>query len=173
MVRDLTEAVVDATVHTPDGDRLGSVAHVDEGVAYVEPAADAPETVLATLGWDATTENGDGGDGRGSDGGGGDHGADDYPLPRTAIDSVAENGEAITLRRGDAEANRSADNEHDADADLARAANEEGTEASEEARKRTQEQEAEQEVEESVEREAAARESSNPDAHRDEEPFDS
>lgn len=173
MVRDLTEAVVDATVHTPDGDRLGSVAHVDEGVAYVEPAADAPETVLATLGWDATTENGDGGDGRGSDGGGGDHGADDYPLPRTAIDSVAENGEAITLRRGDADADRSADNEHDADADLARAANEEGTEASEEARKRTQEQEAEQEVEESVEREAAARESSNPDAHRDEEPFDS
>jgi hypothetical protein len=171
MVRDLTEAVVDATVHTPDGDRLGSVAHVDEGVAYVEPAADAPETVLATLGWDATTENGDGGDGRGSDGGGGDHGADDYPLPRTAIDSVAEDGEAITLRRGDAEADRSADNEHDAD--LARAANEEGTEASEETRKRTQEQEAEQEVEESVEREAAARESSNPDAHRDEEPFDS
>lgn len=157
MAQELTEEAVGATIHTPDGDSIGSVTRVAEGVGYVEPDSEAPDTVLATLGWDAVEP---------------DDGA--YPLPRTAIDTV-EDG-AIHLHRGDEDADRSDEAEHDPDADLTRSSDGETNERSEEAeeaRERAREADAERDVEESIEREAAAHESSNPDAHRDEEPFNS
>jgi len=157
MAQELMDDDVGATVRTPDGDSLGRVVRVERGTAYVEPGPEAPETVLATLGWNEDDGNGD---------------SDEYPLPRTAIDVVDD--EAITLRRGAGDADRSAGADHDSDADLARESDEEGgADASEAARERAREEEAQQDVEESIEREAAARESSNPDAHRDEEPFNS
>lgn len=158
MAQELTDDETGVSVRTPDGDSVGTVARVEDGVAYVDPDDDAPETVLATLGWDDP----DAADGVGA-----------YPLPRTAIDAV--DGEEIRLRRGDADADRiDGDDEHDPDADLARAdATDETDAADREARERAQDEEARQDVEASEEREAAARESSNPDAHRDEEPFNS
>ena len=159
MPTDITDAQADATVVTAGGEAVGTVARVEESVAYVEPNPDAPDTLTATLGWDGRESGND---------------VDDapYPLPRTAIDSVSE--EEIRLRRGDSDVDRSdAESAHDADVTPAREAEDERTdEADEEAQAAARESEAEQEVEESIEREAAARDSSNPDAHRDEEPFD-
>lgn len=157
MATEITDAHADVPVVTADGETVGTVTRVEDGVAYVDPDRDAPDTLVATLGWEAENEAGDG---------------DDHPLPRTAIDSVGE--DEIRLRRGGSEIDRSDEGEHDPDVDPAREAEAQRTDdASEEARERAREEDAQQEVEDSVEREAAARESSNPDAHRDEEPFNS
>ena len=155
MTQELTGDEAGVPVRTPNGDSVGTVVRVEDGVAYVDPADDAPGTVLATLGWADAAETGA------------------YPLPRTAIDAVDE--AEIRLHRGDANADRSDGNdEHDPDADLARADATDGEDAADrEARERARDEEARQNVEASDEREAAARESSNPDAHRDEEPFNS
>ena len=50
MPTDVTDAQADATVVTAGGEAVGTVARVEEGVAYVEPNPDAPDTLTATLG---------------------------------------------------------------------------------------------------------------------------
>jgi hypothetical protein len=136
MPPEITDAQVDGIVVTSEGKSVGTVTRVEDGTAYVDPAADAPDTLTATLGWDtAERETPEG----------------DYPLPRTAIDSVGEEG--IRLHRGGGGIDRSdANDPHEADADPAR----EGS---------VEDAETDEEVEE------AARKSANPNAHRGEEPF--
>jgi hypothetical protein len=156
----LTDAQADATVVTANGEPVGTVASVEDGVAYVAPDADAPDTLTATLGWDAGT------------GAGGEDDEGVYPLPRTAIDSADE--EEIRLHRGGEGVDRSdTESAHNPDVDPAREGGEGSTDVGQKAEQAARESEAEQEVETSIEREASAEESSNPNAHRDEEPFDS
>lgn len=153
MADELTDDAVDTPVRTPDGDSVGTVTRVEDGVAYVDPDPDAPDTLVATLGWE-TNDSGP------------------HPLPRTAIDTV--NDDEIRLRRGDSGIDRPDDDPHDPGVDPAEEKDAQRTDdASQEAGERAQDEEAKQDVEESEEREAAARESANPDAHRDEEPFNS
>lgn len=153
MARELTDSESGKEIVTPDGDPVGTVASVRDGTAYVDPDPEAPETVVATLGWDDL----DGDDG--------------YPLPRTAVDEVTP--ETIRLRRGDDDVDRD-EVDHDRDVELARERDAERAEAKQqEARERADEEQAQQDVEQSVEREADAKEETNPDAHRDEPPFSS
>jgi hypothetical protein len=156
MPREVTDAQEDGIVVTSEGETVGTITRVEDGTAYVDPAADAPDTLTATLGWDAPErETGEG----------------EYPLPQTAIDSVGE--AEIRLQRGGGEIDRSdEDDPHEADADPAREGEERDAETDQEVDEAARNSEAEQAVENSIEREQAARNSANPNAHRDEEPFD-
>jgi hypothetical protein len=64
-VDDVSKSIIDA-----NGDRLGTVSKVEDGVALVDPAADVPPSVEVALGWM------------------GDSGP--YPLPSASIASVTE-----------------------------------------------------------------------------------
>lgn len=153
----ITDAQTGGTVQTSEGETVGTITRVEDGTAYVEPASEAPDTLLATLGWDEEERASPEGE---------------YPLPRTAIDSVGE--AEITLQRGGGEIDRSeTDDPHETDADPAREGEKRDAETDREAAAAAQESEAEQDLEDSVEREQAARNSANPNAHRDEEPFES
>ena len=51
MPPEITDAQVDGIVVTSEGETVGAVERVEDGTAHVDPAADAPDTLAATLGW--------------------------------------------------------------------------------------------------------------------------
>jgi hypothetical protein len=76
--RTLTESDIGKHVVNADGEDVGVVSNVDDGVGYVDPEPGLADRIRSRLGWGHTDE-------------------DDYPLKRSQIAEITE--DEVRLRR--------------------------------------------------------------------------